>query len=231
MRVRVYAGIDPVTGKRNYLSETIPPGANEQETLREGEKARTRLINQVDERRNPRTRASMNELLNRWLDVVKLEHNTCQGYVGKIEKHIRPTIGPLPVARVDAEVIDSLCAGLRTCKEHCDGRRYIEHRTAGEHVCDEHLEAPCKPPRPQACRACKRMRLHHVCRPLSDGSIRVVRSILKGALNRAVRWNWVAINPIAFVEPPAVPPPKPTPPNADEAARIVDYRLEANDRH
>lgn len=223
MRVRVYAGIDPVTGKRHYLSETIQACASGQETLREAEKVRTRLINQIDERRNPRTRATMNELLDRWLEVVKLERTTRQGYVGKIEKHIRPTIGHLPVARVDAEVIDSVYARLRSCKEHCKGRRYVEHRTVGEHECDEHRGKPCRPPRPQTCRACQRMCREHVCRPLSDGSIRVVHSILKGALNRAVRWNWIAVNPIAFVEPPAVPPPKPSPPTADEAARIINH--------
>jgi hypothetical protein len=132
----------------HYLDETVPPAATEKETLREAEKVRTKLINQVDERRNPRTRASLNEL-HRWLDVVKLEHNTRTGYVGKIEKHIRPTIGHLPVARVDAEVIDSLYARLRTCKEHCNGRRYVEHRTTGDHECDEHRATPCKPARPQ----------------------------------------------------------------------------------
>jgi integrase len=102
LRVRVYAGTDPVIGRRHYLSETVSAGANEQETLREAEKVRTRLINQIDERRNPRTRATMNELLDGWLDVVKLERTTRQGYVGKIEKHVRPTIGHIPVARVDA---------------------------------------------------------------------------------------------------------------------------------
>jgi integrase len=102
LRVRVYAGTDPVTGRRHYLSETVSAGANEQETLREAGKVRTRLINQIDERRNPRTRATMNELLDGWLDVVKLERTTRQGYVGKIEKHVRPTIGNIPVARVDA---------------------------------------------------------------------------------------------------------------------------------
>jgi integrase len=28
LRIRVYAGIDPVTRKRHYLTETIPPGPN-----------------------------------------------------------------------------------------------------------------------------------------------------------------------------------------------------------
>jgi len=162
LRVRVYAGYDSVTEKRHYLSETVPARASEQETLREAEKVRTRLVNQVDERRNPRTRTTMNQLLDRWLEVVQLEKTTRQGYVGKIDKHLRPTIGKLPVARVDAESIESLYAQLRTCKEHCHGRQYVEHRTSEPHVCDEHEGDACRPAKPESCRACGRLCQPHV---------------------------------------------------------------------
>ncbi|GAA1662138.1 hypothetical protein GCM10009744_64880 [Kribbella alba] len=50
--MRVYAGIDPVSKRRLDLTEVIPPGPK-QATL--AEKARTRLLNQVDEKRNPKT--------------------------------------------------------------------------------------------------------------------------------------------------------------------------------
>jgi integrase len=53
--VRVYAGIDPVTGKKHHLTEIIPAGPRADKLA---EKARTRLLAQVDERRNPRTRAT-----------------------------------------------------------------------------------------------------------------------------------------------------------------------------
>ncbi len=62
----------------------------------------------------------------------------------------------------------------------------------------------------------------HMCRPPSDGSIRVIHAILKNAFTRAVRWNWVAVNPLSFVEPPPIPTPNPSPPLADEAARILN---------
>jgi len=42
------------------------------ETEKEAEKVQTRLRNQVDERRSPRTEATVNELLDRWLDVIDL---------------------------------------------------------------------------------------------------------------------------------------------------------------
>jgi integrase len=45
----------------------------------------TRLLNQVDERRNPPTSATVNQLIDRWLEVIHVEPRTRAGYVGKIE--------------------------------------------------------------------------------------------------------------------------------------------------
>ena len=66
LRVKVYAGFDPVTKRRHYLRETVPAGPKAE---REAEKVLTRLLNQVDERRHPRTNASVNQLLKRYLDT------------------------------------------------------------------------------------------------------------------------------------------------------------------
>ncbi len=63
LRVSVYAGIDPVSKKRHYLVETVPAGPS---AARDAERVRTRLLSQVDERRNPRTKATVNQLLDRW---------------------------------------------------------------------------------------------------------------------------------------------------------------------
>ncbi|MFG3298861.1 hypothetical protein [Micromonospora chersina] len=78
LRVKVYAGIDPITRKRHYLTETIPAGPT---ARKEADKARTRFLAQVDERRNPRTRATVDQLLDRWLEVLDVEASTRQGYV------------------------------------------------------------------------------------------------------------------------------------------------------
>ncbi|MEQ7007657.1 tyrosine-type recombinase/integrase [Actinopolymorpha sp. B17G11] len=199
-RVRVYAGVDPVTKRPYYLRRTIAAG---RDAAKRAERERTKLLAQLDERRNPRTRATVNQLLDRWLEMVELERTTRAGYVGKIEKHIRPTIGKVEVGKLDAETIDSLYAQLRRCREHCHGRKYTEHRTSGRHECDER----CRP---------------HSCTPLSAGSIRVVHSILSGSLKRAVRWGWISVNPVDQAEPPAVPKPDPHPPSAEEAARVVN---------
>lgn len=72
-RVKVYAGLDPVTKKRLYLDEVIPAGPR---AARDAEKVRTKLLAQLDERRNPRTRATVNQMLDRYLTVVEIEPTT-----------------------------------------------------------------------------------------------------------------------------------------------------------
>jgi hypothetical protein len=64
--MKVYAGVDPLSGKRLYLTETVPAGLR---ALAEAKKVRTRLIGQIGQR-NPRTRATVNQLMDRNLDVV-----------------------------------------------------------------------------------------------------------------------------------------------------------------
>jgi len=65
LRVRVYAGVDPFTGKRHYLTETVAAGRN---AWNEAEAIRARLLQEVAERRAPRTNATVDELLDKYLD-------------------------------------------------------------------------------------------------------------------------------------------------------------------
>lgn len=200
LRVKVYAGVDPISGKRHYLTEVIPAGRT---AAKEAEKARTRLLAQVDERRNPRTRATLDQLLDRWLEVADIEATTRMGYVNKLNKHVRPVLGKLPVGRLDPETLESFYASLRRCRDWCGGKAYVRHRVDGEHTCT----AKCRP---------------HVCKPLSASSVRQIHWILSAALSRAVRWRWIAVNPAGQAEPPAPPHPDPQPPNPADAARIIN---------
>lgn len=63
----MYGGTDPLTGKRHELRETIPAGPS---AKREAQKALSRLLHQLDERRAPRTRATVGQLMDRYLDVL-----------------------------------------------------------------------------------------------------------------------------------------------------------------
>jgi len=69
LRVRVYAGIDSISGKRHYLTEVVPAG---KDAGKLAEKARTRMQAEVDDRRNPRTKATVGQLMQRYLDVLQV---------------------------------------------------------------------------------------------------------------------------------------------------------------
>jgi integrase len=146
----------------------------------------------VDECRNPRTSATVNQMLDRHFELTKLAPATLSTYVGYAAKHIRPLIGAEPVGRSTRDLFDSFYAELRRCRDHCDRRPRIDHRTAVEHVCDGRCGS-------------------HLCRPLGDSTIRQVHFILSGALRKAVRWRWIGASPIGQAEPPT----------AAEAARIL----------
>jgi hypothetical protein len=145
----------------------------------------------------------VNQLLDRWLEVLDVEPSTRRGYVLKIDRHVRPVLGGLSVGRIDEEVLESFYAVLRRCRTRCGGRKFVEHRTERKHKCD----GRCLP---------------HACRGLAPSSIRQIHWILSGALSRAARWKWIAVNPAAEADKPALPHPDPQPPSAAEAARIVN---------
>ena len=52
--------------------------------------------------------------------------------------------------------------------------------------------------------------------------MRQIHVILSGALKRAVRWRWIATNPIAHAEPPPQPTPNAQLSSAEQAARILN---------
>ncbi|MCE0763486.1 site-specific integrase [Pseudonocardia kujensis] len=199
--MRVYAGWDTVTGRRHYLTEITKPGPR---ARAQAEAARTRMLNEVDERRSPRTSATVNQLLDRYLEMIDVSSSTPVMYTRYLENHVRPFIGELKAGAVDPDALDSLYAELRRCRIHCRPRsRQIDHRTPRPHECDER----CGP---------------HVCKPLSNTTIRHIHHLLSGAYKRAVRWRWVATSPVAQAEAPAPKPPDPRPPTPAEAAKLIE---------
>lgn len=201
LRVVVYAGVDPVSKKRVYLTEVIPAGTSNAAKL--AERARTKLLGQVDERRAPKTSATVNQLLDHHFEMLDVESTTLDSYDSLARLHIRPLLGDQPLGRIGGEILDSFYKELRTCRAHCRGRRFIEHRTDSDHACDER-------------------RGPHICRPLADGTVRKIDAILSGAGKRAVRWGWVGVNPFDIAEPTPTSKPDPRPPSPEQAAAIVN---------
>ena len=68
LRVRVYAGVDPVTKKRHDLVAVVPAGPKAED---EAERQRLDFLRQIEERRNPRTKATLDQLLMRYLYYIR----------------------------------------------------------------------------------------------------------------------------------------------------------------
>lgn len=63
------------------------------------------------------------------------------------------------------------------------------------HQCDEHEGNRCPRNNPQECQRRRRICKPHVCKGLGDSTIRQIHQILSGALDRAVAWGRIAVNP------------------------------------
>jgi integrase len=202
LRVSAYSNIDPLSGKKHYLRELIPAGTPNAE--KEAEKALRRLLSHIDERRHPTTNATLDQLLDRYLETLDVAESTRKMYAKYCTKHVRPFVGRLKAGAVDVEALDSLYAELRRCRIHCDrSRGLVDHRTPRPHECDSR----CRP---------------HRCNGLASTTIRHIHFVLRGAYERGVRWRWVSQNPVKLVDAPRPNAPDPQPPTPAEAAQIVE---------
>jgi integrase len=177
--VAVSVGLDPITKRYRYLYEHAP-------TIEEAEAARDRLVAEMTAGRQPRTKATFGELLDKMLEVAGLDFTTRGMYQGYIERTIRPVLGGMQVRALEKrpDLLDSLYAALRRCRRLCGGRRgLVDHRPAGrgrrledgtpDHVCD----ARCRP---------------HRCKPAEPATVAQIHAIIKGTFGYAVRWKWLS---------------------------------------
>jgi integrase len=97
--VLVFSGIDPVTGKRNYLSESTRNEKQAQKILR-------RLVAEVEAQRVARTKATFGTAIDAWLKIHEVEANTLRGYEANARRYIKPALGEVPIGKVSAQVLE-----------------------------------------------------------------------------------------------------------------------------
>lgn len=120
-RVSVYAGTDPLTGRRLRFRQTAK--TEEQAQILLG-----RLLEQIAEGRRPETGVTVAELLRQYMTVAELDRSTRQTYEGYIRRTILPAIGPTEVRKVRGPVLDLLYARLHRCGDlTCSGKPFTEH--------------------------------------------------------------------------------------------------------
>ncbi|MGE3796010.1 MAG: tyrosine-type recombinase/integrase [Dehalococcoidia bacterium] len=219
VQVRVSAGDDPSTGERIILVDSVPiekPGneRSERAALKEAEKLRTKLLADADALKVGRTRATVEALLERWLEQHEVDPTTRMNYESQIRRYILPNLGDVPLVlfvRDAPERLEKLYARLRKCRALCSGRPFIErHAEDGPHDC---ATAGCQ---------------LHACKPYAGSSVRSLHAILSGALSAAVRWGWIAYNPMSSVKPPPKRRPQPRPPTSAQMALIVETAWRAS---
>jgi integrase len=202
LRVRVYAGPDPVTGRPVYLRETVY--GTDDAARRTARRTLNRLVAAAEKARRPSSAVSLSQVIDEWLRVVEHEDSTRETYLGYIERTINPSLGPMSIAKLSVRHLETLYAELRRCRARCDRKPFIEHKADGEHDC---VKVKCKP---------------HVCKPMVASTVRQIHAIISGALSAAVRWDWLESNPARMAQRPKQKPPEPDPPSPTEAARLVD---------
>ncbi|SDZ32551.1 Phage integrase, N-terminal SAM-like domain [Amycolatopsis xylanica] len=156
LRVRLYAGIDPVTSKQVYLRATIDGTGDKSWRTAEDKLAEFRT--QVLKQRSAGSSVTLSYALDEWLRVSELEESTRNSYEGYIARTIVPALGHRPVKKIDARMLESLYTELRRCRVRCDGKPFIEkHKSAVE-------DHDCKA---VGCKA-------HACRPMAASTVRQI---------------------------------------------------------
>jgi integrase len=117
LQVQVYAGRDPLTGRKRYVSQQVP--GQTKASLREAKQVEARLLEEVGAGQHRGSRArTMAELLERWLEwrptVKPIAPTTVASYRAALDRYVLPALGKLPVRQVDAATLDAFYAHLRT---------------------------------------------------------------------------------------------------------------------
>jgi hypothetical protein len=119
-RAVVFAGTDPLTGRPHYVRETV-------KTYDEAKKAAVKLQRQVDEDQQPKSKITVKQAVEQWLDVTELEDTTRERYQDLIRLYVLPTFGDLQAAKLDAELLERFYARLHRCRDMCTGRPRAGH--------------------------------------------------------------------------------------------------------
>ena len=207
--IAVPVGRDPITKRYRYAYDSAG-------TEEEAERRRAALIAQITKGRVPQARATVSDLIDRWLSVAELELITTVNYESYIERVIRPVLGGLQLREIQdrVEVLDELYAQLRRCRRLCGGRRgLVDHRPVGQgrrrpdgepdHQCDER----CVP---------------HRCQGASASAIHQIHAILHRAFAVAVKWRWMDRNPADLATRPRAARDDRDPPTPEDAARLLE---------
>ena len=172
-RVMVYAGRDPVTGRKRQVTQTV------RGTKKDAERVRNDLLVAVQQGRASGSSVTFGELLDAWFESASPDWSprTALEHRRIIDSVLKPALGDKKLTKLRAADLDALYAGLR----------------AGG------------PER----------------RALAPATVRKFHTVARSALQQAVKWEWIAVNPAANSSPPKVRKKEPIPPTPVQVALIL----------
>jgi hypothetical protein len=201
LRVKVYAGTDPVTGKPRLLRETCRDEASAAETL-------GRLLRQAEGHQAPERDATFGRVLDVYLEVTELAATTRVTHESYIRRVIRPVLGDVKARKIGPDTLDSLNSALKRCSRLCGRLGKTEHYDDRPHACDSRC-GPLRDHRTTRPHKCDPRCRPHRCTPLASSSRLKVLSIISAALSLAKRYKRIDENPAesATMPPPAITSP------------------------
>ena len=121
-RVKVYAGIDPLTGREIRLRRTCKSERAAQIEL-------GKLLAMAQAGRQPDSAVTVAQLLDQYVLTASWDVSTRVSNLGYIRRTIKPALGSTQVRKVRGPLLDTLYARLMRCGNlACTGRPFTEHR-------------------------------------------------------------------------------------------------------
>jgi integrase len=116
LQVQVYAGRDPLTGRKRYVSRQVP--GKGRAAWKAAKQIEAELLAEVGAGRHKGSRSrTVGELLERWFAwrqaVKPISPTTAMGYRGDLDRYILPALGKLRLHRLDAATLDAFYTHLR----------------------------------------------------------------------------------------------------------------------
>lgn len=110
-RVRISAGFDPVTGKRQYATTTVHGTKADARKVRDGLRAEVDGGLKVDAQR-----VTLSEFVPIWAEAKrtsgKVSEETLKGQLSTL-KHAEQLLGGVPLRKIDAPMVEAVCADVR----------------------------------------------------------------------------------------------------------------------
>src|SRR6266508_663014 len=205
-RAIVFLGMDPLTHKRRYRRGKAT--RNYQRAVAD----LAGLLDLVELEQHADTRATVGFLLDRYLEMIDVSSTTRPGYEGYVRRTLKPVLGEIQIRRVRASTLEQFYARLRLCSELCDGRLAGKKVTQVRRWRDREKEVSAV----------------HNCHPMAVSTIRQINSILSGAFEMAIRWEWLGRNPARQAKLPRLVRHEAEPPEPEEIGQLLDHAWSVN---